>query len=266
MIFLTWRSSPLQSCINPSHPATEELGRLLRLLVLCNKYGAREFEEHIAKFVENLTRQDQPRWDLGADLPITEVMNIAIVVDRPQFFERARQVLVDEVWGAPDSRTVPAVARQPHELLIYAESIGDKELIGFAYYQLLVSGDKTGLTPSLCQTLNRGMTRCGEEWEKIFNSWGQGKQVSGGSLFYCEVCGHGDYISAEETGKFLRSLWPTIARASLPWYDVVGKLRRAVTISAYSPYCCRKSIGPAKRELSRIKKEVYSYFMEEGSI
>jgi len=193
-------------------------------------------------------------------------MNIAIVVDRPQIFERARHILVDEVWGATDSSKVPAVARQPHEPLLYAESIGDKELIGFAYYQLLVSGDKTGLTPSLCQTLNRGMTRCGEEWEKIFNSWGQGEQVSGGSLFYCEICGHGGYISADKTKNSLQSLWPTIARASLPWYDVVGKLRSALTLDAYNPYCCRRSIGPVKRELSRIEKEVYSYFMKEGSV
>ena len=264
MIFLTWRSSPLQSCINPSHPATKKLGRLLRLLVLCNKYGAREFEEHIAKFVQRLIGPNRPRWDLDADVTIIEMMKIANVVDRPRIFKRARQILLDEAWGATDSTSVRAVALPPHELLLYAESIGDKELIGFAHYQLLVSGDKTGLTPSLCQTLNRGMIRCGEEWERIFRSWAQGKRVSGGSLCNCEVCGSYGYNRNE---GFLHGVWSAIAMASLPWYDVAGKLRCAVVWeTSDGPRCCSKPIRPAKRELARIKKEVDSYFIEEGSI
>jgi len=263
VICLTWRSSPLQSCINSSHPAAKKLGRLLRLLVLCNKYGADEFEEHIVNIVERLIGPVRRRWGLDADVTIIEMMNIANVVDQPRIVERARQILVDEVWRATESASVRAPT---HELLLHAESIGDKELIGFVYYQLLVSGDKTGLTPSLCQTLNRGMIRCGEEWENIFNSWAQGKQVSGGSLFYCEVCECG-YSSAEKIDKFLHSLGPTIVRASLPWYDVLGKLRRAaVWETGNGPNCCSKPIRPAQRELSRIKKEVYSYFVEEGPI
>jgi hypothetical protein len=85
-------------------------------------------------------------------------MRVASLVNRPEIAEGARKILLDELWDGP------AVARPLFETLLHAEFIGDKELIGAVDYRLLISGDKTGSTPSLRQTLDRGMIRCGEEW------------------------------------------------------------------------------------------------------
>jgi hypothetical protein len=260
VISLTSHFSPLHSCIHPSHPANEELGRLLRLLVLCNKYGIREFEEHVLTLVKPLSHPDRLPSNLKADLTATEVIRVAILVNQPEIAEGARKILRDEVWG--DRTKVPAaIARLPYETLLYAESIGDKDLIGAAYYRLLISGDKAGstCTPSLRQTLDRGMIRCGEEWQKIFDSWGRGKSAAGGPLLYCEYCGHS--LSGQE--RFMSRIWSLIAEASTPWYDVAGKVRCAMRLEG-DPYpCCSRAVGPATRELARIKKEAYSYFMEE---
>jgi len=137
MISLISHFSPLHSCIHASHPANEQLGRLLQLLVLCNKYGIREFEEHVLTLVKRLSHPDKLPSNLKGDLTITELMRVASLVNRPEIAEGARTILLDELWG--DGTKVPAVARPPYETLLYAEFISDKELISAAYYRLLIS-------------------------------------------------------------------------------------------------------------------------------
>jgi hypothetical protein len=224
---------------------------LLRLLVFCNKYAAREFEEHLVTLVKPLVQADTLSSSLGVDLTVTEVLRIANMVDQPVIAEVARQNFLDELWG--DCETTTPLAGPPYETLLFAESIGDKELIGAAYYQILISGDTSGSTPALRQTLDRGMIRCGEEWQKVFNLWGQGKYEK---EFSCANCHQ----------RHLYGIWSRIAAASLAWYDVVGKVRCAArwqSDNMYSYGCC--SMKAAAPELARIKKEVYSYFMEERS-
>ena len=182
------------------------------------------------------------------------------MVDRLEIAEAARQILLDELWG--DSTKLPTLACSSHETLLYAESIGDKELIGAAYYRLLISGDVPGSSP-LRQALDRGMIRCGEEWQKIFNSWGQGKTVSGRSLWYDEDRRYYHHPSSSET--FLSGAWSSIAEASLPWFDVVGKVQ-CVTCWQGNSYCDDGGESPAEQELARIKEEAYSYFMGETPV
>jgi len=203
--------------------------------------------------------------NLKADLTATEVLRVADVVDRPEIAEAARQILLDELWG--DSTKPPTPACSPHKTLLFAESIGDKELIGAAYYQLLLSGGVPGSSP-LRQTLDRGMIRCGEEWQKIFNSWGQGKTVSGGSLCCSEDHPHSE--CNDPTERVLSGIWSHIAEASLPWFDVVGKVQCATYWQAANRTCWRDewdmptlTLTPTKQELARIKEEAYSYFMGE---
>jgi len=253
--------TPLKSCIYPSHPTTKDVGRLLRLLVLCNKYAAREFEEHLVGIVKPLVQEETLPSNLKADLTVTEVLRVANAVDRLELAEAARQILLDELWG--DSTRLPTSTCSSHETLLFAESIGDEELIGAAYYRLLMSGDVPCSSP-LRQTLDRGMIRCGEEWQKIFNSWGQGKTVSGGSLWRDE----GFYRSCPSSSElFLSGVWSSISEASLPWFDVVGKVQCATYWQAANLDGWYDGRGtPTQQELARIKKEVYSYFVEKPPV
>ena len=219
----------MESCLNPSHPTAKNLDRLLELLVLCHKYAAHELEEHVASLVTPLVQDNT----LPAH-PITTSMNVlkvSGVVGRP-IDGAARRLLLRDLWSS---------AICPREVLVFAESISDKELIGTAYYRILVQEKPEGLNPSQLQILHRGMRRCGGEWQRIFDSWGRS-------------------LSGEKSSdhKWLHDVWCVLANAKIPWYNVVGKVEKLVSSKTKIHPAC----GTTQEELARVRKKVYRFFVD----
>jgi len=63
----------------------------------------------------------------------------------------------------------------------------------------------------------------------------------------------------------MTGVWSSMAAGSTPWYDVAGKVWCAMLWENGRFPCGSIATGPATQELARIKKEAYSYFMEEKS-
>jgi len=248
--FCAFRSmllTPLDSCLIPSHPMSKRLDKLLELLVLCHKYEAHKFEDHVASLVIPLVQTNTLQTNLFACPTISpnNVLQVATVVDRPEIGMAAHNLLTRNLWRS---------AHDPHEVLAFAESINDQKLVGTAYYQIMVRGKPEDLNPSQRQILDRGMIRCGAEWQRVFDSWGQGITLSG------ESWDSGD--------KWLHDVWFDLSKARIPWYDVVGKVKKVLShISIFELSSMHHTRGRSRkpimeRELARIKMEVYRHFVD----
>ena len=184
-----------------------------------------------------------------------KVVEIAKIVNQPEIAANGRALILAELWSN--------VSKSPYDTLIFAESVNDKEMIGAAYYQALLyrwpmwSLDKR-LSEQHRRHIKYGMNRCGEEWQKIFNSWGllaaQG-----------EVFGHMNHSGCTLHTFWLQSIWVEVAKDKLQWFDVVGKLCAAICFAAQYD-CFADGRKAMEAELARIKTNLYALFVPEEAI
>lgn len=245
--------SPLESCLNPSHPSASDLGRLLELLLLCHKYLATKLEAHIVSTVARLTRADVISLHLAKGLTAFRVFEIANIVNQPEIATRARGLILSELWSDHHSKS-------PHDALLFGERMGDKEIIGAAYYQTLLyrwplwSLDRR-LTEQHRRHLKYGMVRCGEEWQKIFDSWGMRN----------EPVEHQSHSGCTLRDSWLQGIWQEIAKSKLQWFDVIGKLCAAIQFAAQYD-CFAAGRQSMESELERIQGNLYACFVPEEAI
>jgi len=189
----------------------------------------------------------QSNLDANPTMTLFDVLRAGSIVNRPEIGTAAHDLLIDRLW-----RDVCL----PYEVLVFAESINDKKLIGTAYYRIMVRRDLKDLNPSQRQILDRGMIRCGEEWQRIFDLWGEGKSLSG-AKWECRrhyTC---------EGGRWLHEVWSALSKAKIPWYDVVGKVMSCSSSKeTFSTSCDPSRETTMKQELARVKGEVYRHFVD----
>ena len=168
---------------------------------------------------------------------------------RPEIAAGAHNLVIRDLWKC---------SIHLHDTLVLAESISNSELMGAAYYQIMVQGVSAELNPLQRQILDRGVIRCGEEWQKIFDSWGRGKSTSGEKLCKCFAL----YDDGADTWLF--NIWSALSEAAIPWYDVVGKVEQVLLCKrGQRSICCGLNRKPIiERELARVKKEVHRYFID----
>lgn len=248
-------SRPLESCLNPSHPSSSDLRRLLELLLLCHKYLATILEAHIISLIMPLTRVDVLASNLKDGLTVFKLIEIAKIVNQPEIAANARATVLAELWSGG--------SKSPYDALIFGESINDKEIIGAAYYQTLLyrwpmwSLDKR-LSEQHRRHIKYGMNRCGEEWQKVFNSWGL-LAAKG------EVLEHQNHAGCALHSFWLQSMWVEMAKDKLQWFDVVGKLCAAIRFAAQYD-CFARGRKAMEDELARIKTNLYALFVPEEAI
>lgn len=242
--------------MSPSHPSSSDLGRLLELLLLCHKYLAAKLEAHIVAQVTQLTRADVLASNLSKNVTAFRVIEVARIVNQPELATRARALALTDLWSDH--------SKSPYEALLFGERMGDKEIIGAAYYQTLLyrwpmwSLDRR-LTDQHRRHLKYGMTRCGEEWQKIFDAWGILQATKG------EALEHQNDHKCTLQDNWLQGIWQEIAKSKLQWFDVIGKLCVAIQFAAQ--YDCfdagRRSM---EAEMERIKASLYACFVPEEAI
>lgn len=241
--------------MNPSHPSSSDLGRLLELLLLCHKYLATKLEAHIVSQVTLLTRADVLASNLTKNVTAFRVVEVARIVNQPELASRARALLLADLWSDH--------TKSPYEALLFGERMGDKEIIGAAYYQTLLyrwpmwSLDRR-LTDQHRRHLKYGMTRCGEEWQKLFDSWGM-QAVKG------HVLEHPIHPLCPLPNYWLQGIWQEIAKSKLQWFDVVGKLCASIQFAAQYD-CFEAGRQSMENELERIKTNLYACFVPEEAI
>lgn len=244
---------PLKSCLNPSHPIVKDLKRLLNLLVLVNKYDANEIEDYLIALVEPLTQPSPMETHLNKGLSASDVLRIANRVGRPSIAQSAQTVILDQLWGKN-------ALTSPYETLVFGEELGDKAIIGASYYQILLHGEGNWSTADLTDIHRRNLTvgrlKCGEEWQKIFDSVaGAGDHPIVNSMDWKD-----DYYSRPSAR--IVNLWRSLGQSHLPWYDLMGKIEILMGISSRDEDGCRDeaAICRAEAEVNKMKDDLHLYF------
>lgn len=137
------------------------------------------------------------------------------------------------------------------DMLDFAERIGDKELIGGAYYRVMCSvysSEHRGwkLDARRMAKLEHGKAQLISKWQEIFEDWGL-------QQFQSEV-------SEAKDEFWLHRVWKALAKGRFPLHDVVGKIKAAM-----STLRVRNGIGNPRRELMQtqldeIKSVLYDTF------
>lgn len=256
----------MQSCLNlsGSYPTTSDLERLLDLLLFCQKYEIVELEAHVLDIVLDLTHADNIKSHLTKSLSIYRVVEISDTLSEPAIAESARDIILLDIWsnqvGAVHhmrkkkqkrSSRVMRDQKDPADfvdVLFFGERMRDTEIIGAAYYQILVyARPRLPLDKRLVDRHRRhlefGMKSCAEEWQQILDGWALGSGMQSNSYESSALFG---MLKAIAAGKFA-------------YYDVVGKLE-AVRAYAEDKWGSGTDKFLTKEKLQCIKASLYSNF------
>lgn len=226
---------------------------MLNLLVLLNKYEVQKYEEYLIAVIKPLTSREALKTHLKEDLSASDVLRIARRVQQPSIAESARNVILDQLWGKE-------ALTSPYESLLFGEELNDKVIIGASYYQILLRGEDKwvdiNLTDIHRRNLTAGRLRCGEEWQKIFDSIaGAGDHPIVNSAYWQD-----SYDSRPNTR--LLDLWRRLGRSHLPWYDLIGKIEIMTSITrGLGDF--RSAIGE-RNEVHKLKAALHLYFQAEN--
>lgn len=244
--------SPMKSCLNPTHEALSDLGRLLDLLLFCHKYVIAELEAHILPIVIPLTTADTLRSHLTAELTAYRLVEISNILSLPEIAATARTMILDDLWSDE--------SQDAFDALLFGEQMADKEIVGAAYYQILVSRLKPWafdkrLTEQHRLQLKHGEVRCTLAWNQTFDSWGL-------ETLHPVVSAPGPHIACNLgfSQWWLHNVWVEIARGRYLVCDVVGRIRAACRCTV--GYDGHLGVSPPQ-ELEKIKATLYTFFVPE---
>lgn len=254
-------SRPLDSCLNPTHPSTTDLARLLNLLVFSQKYLVHRLQAHITSLVAPLTQPSTISSHLKNGLSPLRVIEVATILNDKNMRAAARSVVLEDLWLDP-GRDTTRDAVDPYDALIYGETVGDKEVIGASYYRILVSWDRhkpwdVRLSQSHIQTLHAGRDNLLDLWRERIGRLGKGYYASKPDLFIFNTPG-----GIVRQG-FLHGLWVAISAEDLVLWDLVGLYR--VIIKTWVSVVGETGVDVWQGRLELIQQNMYDTFVQEAS-
>lgn len=223
----------------------ENLERLLNLLCLCHKYESSVFENNLLATILPITR------DAGAltghlSLTLTpyQVLETACILGHEEVGRGARCIILEEIWG---SSFVPTI-----EKLRFGERIGDNEIVGAIYYRIMCPAYGTeGTVASVLseldahqnENLERGKRKCADKWHAIFDEWGVNAELAG------------------DNSQWLHMTWTALARGHFTPYDIVGRVKAALTV-AEQGYCQSLNFDTELcTQLQNLKSSAHEFFL-----
>lgn len=243
----------------PTHPSATDLKRLLELLLLCHKYLAHKIEEHVLSIALPLTRTKVLGSHLDDELTIFRIVEIANILGQPDIAITARTMILDDLWSERP--------KDAYDALLFGEQVNDKEVIGAAYYQILVSGSNpwasdVRLTEKHRLRLERGGIRLTEAWVQISDDWG-----SRASPFQPPQPATNPYPHTialyqpdpppDPSRYWIHEVWRQVGARRYSSYDVIGRLRSA----QHSVQGYHQSYGKlVGRNMEAVKANMYTYF------
>ncbi|KAF8319914.1 hypothetical protein DL93DRAFT_2220356 [Clavulina sp. PMI_390] len=237
---------PLSSCLVEVHARTRNVGSLLRLLIFLHKYGMEVFEIRILQLVEPLILNGALAKSLSSSVSLVSVFELSHELAHQGFIDSVLEVLLDRLWSKDP--TVSAF-----EALGAAERCRDRDLLGAAYYRILLYGQENwskarSLTDQHRSNLSNAMVSLGMEWDKLLVGLCDSEETALPAI--CHRC-TSDCGSVQETDAMYGYRWnhavsPTeshsldyrlsalqeIAGSKLSWFDLLG--RAAVIIRHFS--------------------------------
>lgn len=217
---------PFDSCINPSHPTTTDLRRVLDLQVFSQKYLAHRLQAYLKTLVEPLVELGTLPSHLNEGLSALRVFEVARLLNDEVMSQSTRSIIMDGLRGVGNAYS-PVDA---YDALLYAEAVSDTGVIGAAYYHILLSRVRgSAWDPRLSQlhieALNRGRNTLLDEWQSWFDTIGSDFSTSG-SLYKFTVGGR----SCQQS--LLHGIWSTLADAKLAPEDLIGKYQTVLQTAA----------------------------------
>lgn len=261
------KSSLLDLALPPLTPVARKLGQnhplrqRLDLLCLCHKYESTEFENNLLSVILPMSSDRDILMDhitpIDPELTPYRLLDISEMLNQPKIGSVARNLILEKIWD----RYFHMTQEQAVEALMFGERVGDKQIVGAAYYRVMLWLDRPHpLTPSIStllgdyenlyqENLRRGKERCSGEWDRIFAEWGSGEDEA---------------LSAEWLGQ----TWLALVKSNFPQCDVVGKVSAGLNVllrnSGGSGGWDWKRVA-VKAQLDSIKFSIYECFLPEAA-
>lgn len=197
-------------------------------------------EAFVLSITEPLVEAKTLRSNLTNDLPPSRIVEVAHLINQPRLAFAARSLILENLWETK--------SEDIYELLSFGERVGDPEIIGVAYYQILKSSSPwmldTRLSDKHRRDLQRGRAALVEEWQRIFDAWGTGS------------LGNSSYHEETHDAYWLHNVWRGLAAQSVPSFDIINKL------SIAAPYALHRA-PLVKANLNEVKAKIHTFFIEE---
>ncbi|KAF8297757.1 hypothetical protein DL93DRAFT_2161209 [Clavulina sp. PMI_390] len=248
--------NPLDSCLFRPDLLTKNLKRALELLEVLNKYGFENYKDYVFQLLEPVLHAGKLEEQLSNEFTVFHVFHIGEITNWPLLKESARSVMLRGLWNRHPSLS-------PDYLLHFGEDTKDNELIGAAYYQIVLRGKSVwqemepGVTDVECHHLDDTRAHLAERWQKLFDSIGGGSTEA--SPLYHPCCWAEDCYPVPIAAR-LQALVRGLALSRTPHYDLMGKLQ--VLISIANEYCDKCSDSYAS-ELAGVRYDLYQYYHPE---
>jgi len=155
---------PLESCLFKKDP---DLLEVLGVLVLANKYCATTLEEQARSLAIQLTDPKAIDAHLTAKVSSLRVIELAQTARCDEIASAAWDVAMQEFRECK---------REIHEMLSFADRLGEPQYVGEAYYEAMLRGHRVWnrdphLTPAQKQRLGAGAASCVETLNGIVSVW-----------------------------------------------------------------------------------------------
>ncbi|KAF8297756.1 hypothetical protein DL93DRAFT_2161208 [Clavulina sp. PMI_390] len=258
--------SPLDSFLFQPEKITENLRRSLEFLELLHKYEFDQLEQYVWELVEPMTSKEALPIHLTADLTIWDAFRRGQILDRPGLMHSARAIILERLWAKD-----PSIS--PHYLLRFGEDLGDKTIIGAAYYHVVLGGSPAWMeadslvTVQDCQRLESTRARLAEAWQTMFDSIGQSngslEQPTSEIIHRCcwdPSSGYYGYTTQDR----VHNLVTRLGRSKTPYFDMMGKIQAVIEASRSCP-CNHKCATRYDLELALVREGLYSYYPHSAS-
>ncbi|KAF8319913.1 hypothetical protein DL93DRAFT_1904683 [Clavulina sp. PMI_390] len=156
----------------------------------------------------------------------------------------------------------------PYYLLHFGNQLKDNDLIGAAYYQIVLRGEaawqmaEPGLSEPECRRLADTRVRLAEQWQELFNAIGKGG-TKATPLYHpcCWSARSSPYHHPPTNFDWLHTLCKDLALSDTPYYDFIGKVE--IVISSARKHCNAECSKRYTIELNDVKKRLYRYHQIE---
>lgn len=193
-----------------------------------------------------MTQEGTIKSHLTPEITLRRILETSCRRGYSEIGKAAHQIILKGVW---DDATNPTAEL---EMLDFAERIGNKELIGAAYYRVLCSGSASiedglfagrELDASRLAKLEHGRKLLTLKWQELFEKWG--------------------VETASDESVWLQEVWIALAKGRFPLHDVVGRVKAAMksiidTSGGIFRYMMKHRA--LKAQLEEVKSSMYNFF------
>ncbi|KAF8297759.1 hypothetical protein DL93DRAFT_2234074 [Clavulina sp. PMI_390] len=251
--------SPITSCLFCPNLIKKNLKRALELLEVLHKYRFQEYEDYVFQLIRAIEHPELLEIQLSDSCTVFDVFHFGDIIDRALLKQSSRSVMLQRLWKRHPSLS-------PYHVLRFGKELKDDDLIGAAYYQIVLRGGPAwreadpGVTELACRRLLETRLKLTEQWQDLFNAVGKAGDDEKVPFYHsCCWSNSGGCCSSPISTRF-QDLHRDLAFSNTPYYDFIGKVR--VLISVAKKHCGQCS-SRYDSELASMKERLHLYHHSE---